>query len=59
MELFEGITAGVSVKLVHYLFDHMEYVELVFTPGDTSAMVRTKKPLDADKLIEVSCVRYT
>lgn len=59
MELFEGITAGVSVKLVPEIFDHLEFLELVFTPGDTSAMVRTKKPLDADKLAAVSCVCYT
>ena len=50
-----GITAGSGVKLVPNIFDkHLEYLELSFTLGDTSATVRTKKPLDADTLTDVS-----
>ncbi|XP_034543326.1 cadherin-23-like [Notolabrus celidotus] len=51
VELFTGITAGSGVQLVPHIFDeHLEYLELSFTLGDTSATVRTKKPLDADTL---------
>ncbi|XP_028265862.1 protocadherin Fat 4-like [Parambassis ranga] len=51
VELVSGIEAGSIVKLVPYLFPvHLEYLELSFTPGDTSATVHTKKPLDADTL---------
>eukprot|EP00064_Thunnus_orientalis_P019293 superscaffoldBa00004762_g19409 len=47
VELVNGITEG--VKLVpHIKPAHLEFLELSFTPGETSATVRTKKPLDAD-----------
>lgn len=50
-----GIEAGHNVKLVAHLFPpHLEYLELSFTPGETTATVRTKKPLDADTLAAVS-----
>ncbi|XP_030290603.1 cadherin EGF LAG seven-pass G-type receptor 2-like [Sparus aurata] len=53
VELVTGITAGSRLKLVPYMFDqHREYLELSFTLGDTSATVRTKKPLDADTLTD-------
>ncbi|XP_030282168.1 cadherin-23-like [Sparus aurata] len=53
VELITGITAGSGVKLVPYIFDnHLEYLELSFMIGDTSATVRTKKPLDADTLTD-------
>ncbi|XP_039469766.1 protocadherin Fat 4 [Oreochromis aureus] len=49
VERIEGIVAGTSVKLVDHIFvPHLEFLELSFTPGDTFAVVRTKKPLDAD-----------
>ncbi|KAE8277803.1 Cadherin-99C [Larimichthys crocea] len=38
-----------NVKLVPYLFPtNLEFLELIFTLGDTSAIVRTKKALDAE-----------
>ncbi|KAM8771994.1 cadherin-23-like isoform 2-T2 [Acanthopagrus schlegelii] len=53
VEVVTGIAAGSGVKLVPYIFDkHLEYLELSFTLGDTSATVRTKKPLDADTLTD-------
>ncbi|XP_036950739.1 cadherin-23-like isoform X6 [Acanthopagrus latus] len=53
VEVVTGITAGSGVKLVPNIFDkHLEYLELSFTLGDTSATVRTKKPLDADTLTD-------
>lgn len=43
------------MKLEAYIFpNHLEYLELSFTLGEDRAMVRTKKPLDADALISVS-----
>nr|XP_046231679.1 protein dachsous isoform X5 [Scatophagus argus] len=51
VELLTGIAAGSDVKLVPYIFpSHLEFLELTFTLGETSATVRTKKPLDADIL---------
>ncbi|XP_044201151.1 protocadherin Fat 4-like [Thunnus albacares] len=47
VELVNDITEG--AKLVPYSFpEHLQFLELSFTPGETSATVRTKKPLDAD-----------
>lgn len=54
MELVTGIPPGTSIKLKSYLFDHLEFLELSFSVGDTAATVRTKKPLDADILKNVS-----
>ncbi|XP_020495271.2 protocadherin Fat 4 [Labrus bergylta] len=51
VEVFSGITEGSNVKLVPYIFPtHLEFLELDFTLGATSAIVRTKKLLDADVL---------
>ncbi|KAG7235236.1 hypothetical protein INR49_003079 [Caranx melampygus] len=51
VEVLNGIEAGSNVKLVPHVFPtHLEFLELSFTVGDTSATVRTKKPLDADQL---------
>ncbi|KAK2817524.1 hypothetical protein Q5P01_025715 [Channa striata] len=51
VELVNGITPGQSVKLVPYFFpSHLEFLELSFTLGETTATVRTKKPLDAEAL---------
>ncbi|XP_071359764.1 protocadherin beta-18-like isoform X2 [Trachinotus anak] len=61
IEVVNGITAGDNVKLVPHLFpDHLEFLELSFTLGETSATVRTKKPLDADteSLAEVGSTLY-
>ncbi|XP_027138360.1 protocadherin Fat 4 isoform X1 [Larimichthys crocea] len=49
VELVTGINSGMNVKLVPYLFPtNLEFLELIFTLGDTSAIVRTKKALDAE-----------
>lgn len=55
VELLTGIAAGRSLTLVPYIFEtHLQFLELSFAPGDTSATVRTKIPLDADVLADVS-----
>lgn len=55
VEVVKGITEGSGVKLVPYIFPkHLEFLELSFTLGDTNATVRTKTPLDADILADVS-----
>lgn len=55
VERIDGIVPGTSVKLVDYVFlPHLEFLELSFTPGDSFAVVRTKKPLDADAPMSVS-----
>ncbi|TKS68735.1 Protocadherin Fat 4 FAT tumor suppressor -like protein 4 [Collichthys lucidus] len=49
VELVTGINSGMNVKLVPYLFPtNLEFLELFFTSGNTSAIVRTKKALDAE-----------
>ncbi|KAL3066367.1 hypothetical protein OYC64_016342 [Pagothenia borchgrevinki] len=59
VEVFTGITAGSNVKLVPKIFDnHLEFLELSFTLGETSATVRTKKPLDADLLATSDSTLY-
>nr|XP_033478927.1 protocadherin Fat 4 [Epinephelus lanceolatus] len=59
VEVVSGITAGSNVKLVSYIFpEHLQYLELSFTIGDTSATVRTKKPLDADTLVGSDRILY-
>ncbi|XP_029987441.1 protein dachsous [Sphaeramia orbicularis] len=51
VELVTDIPAGVGVRLAPFIFpDHLEYLELRFTLGDTVATVHTKKTLDADAL---------
>ncbi|KAK1886066.1 Protocadherin Fat 4 [Dissostichus eleginoides] len=51
VEVFTGIAPGSNVKLVNNIFNsHLEFLELIFTLGETNATVRTKKPLDADLL---------
>ncbi|XP_067355536.1 protocadherin Fat 4 isoform X2 [Channa argus] len=53
VELVNGITPGQSVKLVPYFYPtHLEFLELIFTLGDTTAIIRTKKPLDAEALAD-------
>lgn len=55
VELLTGIPAGLGVKLVPSIFpNHLQFLELVFTPGDATATVRTRKALDADELASVS-----
>ncbi|CAK6976329.1 protocadherin Fat 4-like [Scomber scombrus] len=59
VELVTGITAGSNVKLVPYVFPtHLEFLELIFTAGETTATVRTKKPLDADVLAASASTLY-
>ncbi len=53
--MVNGIAEGSGVTLVDMYFpNHLEFLELNFALGDTSATVRTKKPLDADALTAVS-----
>lgn len=53
--MITGIQAGANILLVPYAFpDHLEYLEMSFSLGDTSATIRTKKVLDADALKLVS-----
>lgn len=55
VEQLIGITPGNTLELVGNLFDHhLDYLELSFVPGSNTAMVRTKIPLDADNLTDVS-----
>ncbi|XP_043970025.1 protocadherin Fat 4 isoform X2 [Gambusia affinis] len=59
VELVSGIPAGTSVMLESESFpDHLQFVELSFTTGETTATVRTKKPLDADVLSMSDGVLY-
>ncbi|XP_026158869.1 protocadherin Fat 4 [Mastacembelus armatus] len=59
VELVNGISAGTGVKLVPHIFvAHLEFLELSFTLGDTTATVRTKKPLDADALAATDSTLY-
>ncbi|XP_047434007.1 cadherin-23-like [Mugil cephalus] len=59
VEMFTGIQATQGVKLVPNLFPHhLEFLELVFTLGDTNAIVRTKMPLDSDVLKNTSGTLY-
>ena len=57
VELVTGITAGSHVLLVANVFpEHLDFLELVFLPGGTTAKVITRKMLDADVLVEVSLI---
>ncbi|XP_041840144.1 protocadherin Fat 4 [Melanotaenia boesemani] len=59
VEVINGIAAGTNVKLVSHIFPvHLEFLELSFALGDTSATVRTKKPLDADALTSSDSTLY-
>ncbi|XP_030207359.1 protocadherin Fat 4 isoform X1 [Gadus morhua] len=53
VEQVTGITAGSHVLLVANVFpEHLDFLELVFLPGETTANVITRKKLDADVLVE-------
>ncbi|XP_044045435.1 protocadherin Fat 4 [Siniperca chuatsi] len=59
VEVVNGIIAGSSVMLVPHIFpEHLEFLQLSFTLGDTSATVRTKQPLDADMLVATDSTLY-
>ncbi|XP_011481165.1 protocadherin Fat 4 isoform X2 [Oryzias latipes] len=59
VEVITGIQAGANILLVPYAFpDHLEYLEMSFSLGDTSATIRTKKVLDADALKLTDRVLY-
>lgn len=45
-----GFPAGTTLELVTYLEEHSKFLELNFTPGEISATIQTKIPLDADTL---------
>ncbi|XP_014894865.1 protocadherin-like wing polarity protein stan [Poecilia latipinna] len=49
VELVSGIPAGTSVRLELDIYpEHLQFLELNFTSGETTVTVRTKKPLDAE-----------
>ncbi|XP_043970027.1 protocadherin-11 Y-linked-like isoform X2 [Gambusia affinis] len=49
VELVSDIPAGTIVTLEQNTYpEHLQFLELNFEPGDTTATVRTKKPLDAE-----------
>ncbi|KAK6300316.1 hypothetical protein J4Q44_G00284140 [Coregonus suidteri] len=51
VEVLNEIPVGNTLRLVAYAFpDHINFLELVYTPGSTNATVRTKMALDADLL---------
>uniref|UniRef100_A0A4W5MPG5 Cadherin domain-containing protein n=2 Tax=Hucho hucho TaxID=62062 RepID=A0A4W5MPG5_9TELE len=53
VEVLNEIPVGNTVRLVAYVFpEHINFLELVYTPGSTNATVRTKMILDADLLPE-------
>lgn len=54
VEVLDEIPVGNTVRLVAYAFpDHINFLELVYTPGSTNATVHTKMALDADLLPQV------
>ncbi|CAM4541149.1 unnamed protein product, partial [Caretta caretta] len=51
IEWIKNIPPNVILTLGGNIFpEHLQYVELLFTPGSNNATVRTTKPLDADTL---------
>ncbi|KAK2909411.1 hypothetical protein Q8A67_005248 [Cirrhinus molitorella] len=51
IELITNISPDISLVLEPYLCaDCMKYVELVYSAGDSTAIVRTVKPLDAEEI---------
>ncbi|XP_035262154.1 cadherin EGF LAG seven-pass G-type receptor 2-like [Anguilla anguilla] len=53
VEEFTGVLAEYNVQLVGYLFpSHIQFLELMFFPENSTATVYSKSPLDADVLIE-------
>ncbi|XP_027874626.1 protocadherin Fat 2-like [Xiphophorus couchianus] len=58
VELVSGIPANTSVRLELDIYpEHLQFLELNFTPGETTATVRTTKPLDAEANIFFTPVR--
>lgn len=54
LEEVTGITEETALVLDSPMFpEHLDYVELNYTPGETIATIRTKKPLDANTFHEV------
>lgn len=54
VEVLNEIPVGNTVRLEAYAFlEHINFLELVYTPGSTNATVRTKMALDADLLTQV------
>ncbi|KAM4594440.1 protocadherin Fat 4 [Fundulus diaphanus] len=59
VEQVTGIEPGTIVTLEYDLFpDHLQFLELSFTPGETTATIRTKTPLDADFLATTDRTLY-
>lgn len=55
LEVVTGIPVGTTLVLDSPMFpEHLDYVELIHTPGETSATIRTKKPLDVKIFHEVN-----
>lgn len=54
VEILTNIGPNDRLVLEAYLFPiGLKFVELIYSAGDSTATVRTKKPLDADELKEV------
>ncbi|KAG5855651.1 hypothetical protein ANANG_G00051370 [Anguilla anguilla] len=52
VEEFTGVLAGTNVQLVDYLFpSHIQFLELMFFPENSTATVYSKSALDADVFI--------
>ena len=55
VELITGITPGSNVLLVANVFpSHLDFLQMSFVVGNTTATIRTKKELDAEVLADVS-----
>ncbi len=60
VELLTNIGPNDRLVLDAYLFPiGLQFVELVHIDGESTATVRTKKPLDADELKEVCLFELT
>ncbi len=59
VEILTNIRPNDRLVLESHLFPiGLEYVELVYSVGESTATVRTRKPLDADELKEVCSSLY-
>ncbi|XP_053332588.1 cadherin-23 [Clarias gariepinus] len=59
VEILTNIGSGDRLQLEVYIFpSSMDFVELVYIPGETSATVRTKQTLDAEALSESGGTLY-
>lgn len=55
VEILTNISPGENLQLeAHHFSIGITFLELVHLPGETTATIKTTKPLDADALSEVS-----